>query len=176
MPLVTVSMTVITVLHSAEVVHLPHESRSLLIVGYLLYRRVPLHRSRVCARISLQGCSMAFPSLQRTRWGFTDGVSPDHQGPPLAPCGSQESPLPYPLIPNQVDPKRVHSICTTDWYTKLGSTTYHGRPYPYRLMVVLFSCEVAPWTGPYIWVWCLPQASRVHRTKPRTIRIHRMQF
>jgi hypothetical protein len=33
-----VSTAVITVLHSAEVVHIPHESRSSLIVGYPLYR------------------------------------------------------------------------------------------------------------------------------------------
>jgi hypothetical protein len=36
-------------------------------------------------------------------------VSPElsvlnHQGPPLALCGSQESPLLYPLVPNQADP------------------------------------------------------------------------
>jgi hypothetical protein len=59
------------------------------------------------------------------------------------PCGSQESPLPYPLIPNQMDPKRVHSIRTTDWYAKLDSTTYYTRPHPYRLMAVLFSWVVA---------------------------------
>jgi hypothetical protein len=148
MPLITVSTTVIKVLHYAEVIHIPHELRSSLIVGYPLYRRVPLHTSRVCARTSLHGCSMVFPSLQCTRWGFTGGVSPDHQGPPLASCGSQDSPLPYPLIPNQTDPMRVHSIRTTNWYAKLGSTTYYTRPYPYRLMVVLFSWVVAPWTGP----------------------------
>jgi hypothetical protein len=119
---------------------------------------------------------MVFPSLQRTYWGFTVGVSPDHQGPPLAPCGSQESPLPYPFIPSQTDPKRVHLICTTDWYAKLDSTTYYTMPYPYRLMVVLFSRVVAPWTGHSIWVWWLPHAFRVHRTKPRTVRIHRTQF
>jgi hypothetical protein len=53
-------------------------------------------------------------------------------------CGFQESPLLYPLISNQTDLKRVHSIRTTDWYAKLGSTTYYSRSYPYRLMVVLF--------------------------------------
>jgi hypothetical protein len=36
-------------------------------------------------------------------------VSPElsvhnHQGAPLAPCGSQESPLLYPIIPIQADP------------------------------------------------------------------------
>jgi hypothetical protein len=144
MPLMTMSTTVITVLHSAEVVHIPHESRSSLIVRYPLYRRVPLHTSGVCASTSLQGCSMVFPSLQHTRGGFTGGVSPDHQGPLLAPCGSQESPLPYRLIPNQMDPKRVHSIRTADWYAKLGSTTYYTRSYPYKLMVVLFSWVVVP--------------------------------
>jgi hypothetical protein len=148
MPLMTVSTAVITVLHSVEVVHISHESWSSLIVGYLLCRRVPLHTSGVCARTSLQGCSMVFPSLQHTHWGFTGVVSPDHQGPPLALFGSQESPLPYPLIPNQTDPKRVHSIHIVDWYAKLGSTTYYTRPYPYRLMVVLFSWVVTPWTGP----------------------------
>jgi hypothetical protein len=148
MPLMTVSMIVITVLHSAEVVHVSHESWSSLIARYPLYRRVPLHTSGVCARTSLQGCSMVFPSLQRTRWGFTGGVSLDHQGPFLALCGSQESPLPYPFVPNQTDPKRVHSIRTTDWYAKLDSTTYYTRSYPYRLMVVLLSWVVAPWTGP----------------------------
>jgi hypothetical protein len=147
MPLVTVSTTVITVLHSTEVVHIPHESRSSLIAGYLLYRWVPLHTSGVCVKTSLQGCSMVSPSLQRSHWGFTGGVSPDHKEPSLASCGSQESPLPYPLIPNQTDPKRVHSIRTTDWYTKLGSTTYYIRPYPYRFMVVLFLWVVAPWIG-----------------------------
>jgi hypothetical protein len=65
-----------------------------------LYMWVPLHTSGVCARTSLQGCSLVFLSLQRTHWGFTGGVSPDHQGPPLASSGSRESPLSYPLIPN----------------------------------------------------------------------------
>jgi hypothetical protein len=35
------------------------------IAEYSLYGRVPLHTSGVCARTSLQGCSMVFPSLQR---------------------------------------------------------------------------------------------------------------
>jgi hypothetical protein len=132
MSLMTVSTTIITVLQSAGVVHISHESLSSLIARYPLYRRVPLHTSGVCARTSLLGCSMVFPSLQHTRCGFNRGVSLDHQGPPLAPCGSQESPLPYPLIPNQTDPNRVHSIHIADWYAKLGSTTYYTRPYPYR--------------------------------------------
>jgi hypothetical protein len=144
----TVSMAVITVLYSAEVVHVPHESWSSLIVGYPLYRWVPLHTSGVCTKTSLQGCSMVSLSLQRTRWGFTRGVSPDHHGPPLTSCCSQESPLPYPLIPNQADPKRLHSIHTTDLYAKLGFTTYYTKSYPYGLMVVLFSWVIAPWIGP----------------------------
>jgi hypothetical protein len=148
MPLMTMSTTIIIVLHSAEIVHIPHESWSSLISRYPLYRRVPLHTSGVSAKTSLQGCSIAFPSLQRTHWGFTGGVSPDHQRPPLLPCGSQESPLPYLLILNQTDLKRVHSIRTTDWYAKLGSTTYYTIPYPYRLMVVLFSWVVTSWTVP----------------------------
>jgi hypothetical protein len=115
------------------------------IAEYSLYRRVPVHTFGVCARTSLQGCSMVFPSLLHTRWGFIGGVSTDHQVPPLAPCGSQESPLLYPLIPNQTDPKRVHSIRTTDWYAKLGSTTYYTRSY-----------RTKPWTV------------RIHRTQFQT--------
>jgi hypothetical protein len=148
MLLMTVSMAVITVLHSTEVVHISHASRSSLIVRYPFYRRVPLHTSGVCAMTSLQGCSMVFPSLQHTQWGFIGGLSLDHQGPPLASCGSQKSPLHYPLIPIQTDPKRVHSICTANWYAKLCSNTYYTWSYPYGLMVVLFSWVVAPWTGP----------------------------
>jgi hypothetical protein len=147
MLLMTVSTVVRIVLHSVEVVHIPHESWSSWIAGYPLYRWVPLHTSRVCVRTSLQGCSMVFPSLQCTHWGFTRGVSPDHHGCPLTSCGSLESPLPYPLIPIQTGPKRVYSIHTTDWYAKLDSTTYYTRSYPYMLMVVLFSWVVAPWTG-----------------------------
>jgi hypothetical protein len=30
---------------------------------------------------------------------------------------------------------------------RLDSTTYYAKPYPYRLMVVMFSWVVAPWTG-----------------------------
>jgi hypothetical protein len=100
MPLMTMSTAVKTVLHSIEVVRISQESWSSWIAGYPWYRRAPLHAFRVCARTSLQGCSMVSPSLQCTRWGFTGGVSPDHQGPPLAPCGSLESPLLYPLVPN----------------------------------------------------------------------------
>jgi hypothetical protein len=148
MPLLTVSTAVMIVWLFVEIVHIPHESWSSLLVEYPLYRWAPLHTSGVCARTLLQGCSMISPSLERTHWGFTRGVSPDHQGPPLASCGSQQSPLLYPLIPNQADPKRVHSIRTTDWYAKLGSTTYYTRPYPYRLIVVLFLWVVALWTGP----------------------------
>jgi hypothetical protein len=148
MLLITVSTTVIIVLHSAEIVHVPHESWSSLLARYLLYRWAPLYTFEVCARTSLQCCSMVFPSLQHTRWGFTGGVSPDHQEPPLAPCGSQESPLLYPLIQNQTDPKRVHSIRATNWYAKLGSTTYYTRSYPYRLIVILFLWVVAKWTSP----------------------------
>jgi hypothetical protein len=57
---------VIIVLHSVEVVHVPHGSWSSLIAGYPLYWWVPIQTSGVCARTSLQGCSMVFPSLHHT--------------------------------------------------------------------------------------------------------------
>jgi hypothetical protein len=150
MPLVTISMVVNTVLHSVEVVHLPHESWPSWIAGYSLYRWAPLHTSRMCTRTSLQGCLMVSPSLQRIHWGFTGGVSPDHQAPPP------------PL--RRIVLTRVHSF-THSFSTRriprastqsappigtpwLASTTYYVRPYPYRLMVVLFLWVVATWTGP----------------------------
>jgi hypothetical protein len=148
MPLTTVSKAVIIVVHSVEVVQVPHESWPSLLARYLLYRWAPLHTFGVCSRTSLQGCSIVSPSLLHTHWGFTGGVSPDHQGLPLVPCGSQESPLLYPPVHNQKGPKRVHSIRTTDCYAKLGSATNYTRSYPYRLMVVLFSWVVVPRTGP----------------------------
>jgi hypothetical protein len=148
MPLMTVSMTVKTVLYSAEVVHILHVSWPSWIAGYSLYRRAPLHTSEVCAKTSLQGCSMVFLSLQRTRWGFTGGVGPDHQGPPLVSYGSQESPLLYPLIPNQTNPKILAQSAPPVDTPRLDSTTYYARSYPYRLMVVLFSWVVTPRTGP----------------------------
>jgi hypothetical protein len=117
-PLMTMNMAIKTVLHFAEVMHIPHESGPSWIVGYSLYIWAPLHTSGVCTRTSLQDCSMVSLSLQCTRWGFTEGVNLDHQGPPLASCGSQESPLLYPLVPNQTDRKSFHSICTTGWYAK----------------------------------------------------------
>jgi hypothetical protein len=167
MPLITVSTTVITVLYSAEVVHIPHESWSSLPARYLLYRWAPLHTSGVCTKTSLQGCSMVSCSLQHTHWGFIRCGSPDHQGPPLAPCGSQENPFLYPLIPNQMDPKRVQLIRTTYWYAKLGSNTYYIRPYPYSLMVILFLSVVTPWTGPLIWAWWLTTCFQSPLNKPR---------
>jgi hypothetical protein len=63
MPLMTMSTAVVIVLHTVEVVHVPHESWLPRIAEYSLYGRVPLHTSGVCARTSLQGCSMVFPSL-----------------------------------------------------------------------------------------------------------------
>jgi hypothetical protein len=148
MALMTISTTVKTVLHSTEVVHISHESWPSWIAGYSLYRQAPLHTSGVCARTLLQGCSMIFPSLQRTYWGFTRGVGSDHQGPPLVPCGSQERPLLYLVIPNQKDPKSLAQSTASVSTPRLDSTTHCARPYPYRIMVVLFSWVAAPWTGP----------------------------
>jgi hypothetical protein len=62
-----------------------------LIVEYSLYRRAPIHNSEVCARKSLQGCSMVSSSLQRTHRRFHRQC--EHctypEGPPLVPYGFQ---------------------------------------------------------------------------------------
>jgi hypothetical protein len=148
MLLMPVSTTIKTVLHYVEVVRIPHESWPSWIAGYSLYRWAPLHISGVCARTSLQGCSMVSPSLQCTHWDFIRGVSPDHQEPLLR----------YVVL------RKVHSFThsfPTKWIPRastqsappvskpiLDFTTYYARSYPYRLMVVLFSWVVTPWTTP----------------------------
>jgi hypothetical protein len=83
-------------------------------------------------------------SLQRTHRGFTEGVNSDHQGPPLVPCASQESPLLYPLISNKTDPKSLAQFAPPVSTPRLESTTYYARLYPYRLIVVLFSWVANP--------------------------------
>jgi hypothetical protein len=146
-PLMTMSMTVKTVLHSTEVVHIPHESWPSWIAGYSLYRWAPLHTSGVCAWTLVQGCSMVFPSLQCTCWGFTEGVGSNQ---------TTQAPLLHlmvlattnPHIFNQMDPKSLAQSAPSVGMARLVSTTYYARPYPYRLMVVLFSWVAAPWTSP----------------------------
>jgi hypothetical protein len=71
MPLMTVSTAVIIVLHSVEVVHVPHASWLSLDSEYSLYWRAPLHTSEVWARKSLQGCSIVSSNLECTHWGFS---------------------------------------------------------------------------------------------------------
>jgi hypothetical protein len=77
------------------------------IAEYSLYRRALLHTSKVCARKSLQDCSMVSSSLLHTHRGFTAGVSiTPTQKPPLVPCGFQPSQL-YPHHPT-VPPSQLH--------------------------------------------------------------------
>jgi hypothetical protein len=133
MPLMTVSMSVMTVLQSAEVAHIPHESRLSLIARHPLIQR------------------NTFTHFRGVRLDITTrffNVLIDHQGPPITSFGPQESPLLYPLIPIQMDPLGVHCTRYTDWYAKLASTTYYARLYLCRLMVILFLWVVAPRTGP----------------------------
>jgi hypothetical protein len=77
------------------------------------------------------------------------------RSPPLMPYGFQPSQL-YPHHPT-VQPSQHH--WTYQWFyhrsfpaqpvdtPRLNSTTYYARSYPYKLIVVLFSWVVAPWTG-----------------------------
>jgi hypothetical protein len=52
--------------HAAEVVHVTMSRDYPQIVEYSLYRRALLHTSKVCARKSLQDCSMVSSRLQHT--------------------------------------------------------------------------------------------------------------
>jgi hypothetical protein len=68
------------------------------IAEYSLYRRALLHTSKVCARKSLQDCSMVSSSLQRTLWGFTASVSiAPTQKPRLVPCGFGHRSFPHTI-------------------------------------------------------------------------------
>jgi hypothetical protein len=138
MPLMTVSMTVKIVLHSAEVVHIPHESWPSWIARYLLYKWAPLHTFGLCTRTSLQGYLIVSPSLQHTRWGFTGDVSLDHQGPllhhvVLKRVHSFTHSFPSRRIP-RVSTQSVPPVGTP----RLDSTIYYIRSYPYRL----YGCTV----------------------------------
>jgi hypothetical protein len=138
MPLMIMSTTVVIVLHSTEAVHILHESWPSCIAGYSMYRWAPLHTSRV-------GVEHHYKAVQwfHLACSVPAEVSPDvsvqiTKGPPLVSCGSHESLLLYPLIPNQTDPKRVHSIRTTDWHAKPGSTIYYTWSYPYKIWLYYF--------------------------------------
>jgi hypothetical protein len=100
MLLITVSMTVMTVLHFAEVVHIPHESRLYLVASHPLIRRNNFTHFQVCARISLQGFQWLLLACSAPTEVSLEVSVQNHQGTPLALSGSQESPLLYPLIPN----------------------------------------------------------------------------
>jgi hypothetical protein len=93
------------------------------IAEYSLYRCAPLHTSEVCARKSLQDCSMVSSSFWNTHWGFTASVSiASTQKPPRVLYGFSHRSFPTQPVGTP----------------RLDSTIYYIRPYPYRLMVVLF--------------------------------------
>jgi hypothetical protein len=103
-PLITVSMTVKTVLHSAKVAHIPHESRLSLVARHPLIRRSTFtHFRGVCQDITtrlFQWLNLVCSALAEV---IPEVSVQNHQGPPLASCGFQESPLHYPLVPIQAD-------------------------------------------------------------------------
>jgi hypothetical protein len=145
MLLMTMSTAVITVLHSAEVVHVTHESwfssdRRILVVPGNHYKTVQWFHldCNVPTEVSLPA------------WASHPPRSPllCLMGPAIA---ASPTPSHGSAITTSLNIQVVchHSFPAQPVGTpRLDSTTYYARPYPCRLMVVLFSWVVAPWTGP----------------------------
>jgi hypothetical protein len=157
MPLMTMSTAVIIVLQSAEAVHVTHESwlssdSRILIVpmstltqfqgvcqeittrlfnGFIYLVTYPLrfHRPREHrTHPEAPSCALWVPAI-------TALPTPSH-------CSTIVASLNIPAVCHRSFPAQLVGM------PRLDSTMYYARPYPYRLMVVLFSWVVAPWAGP----------------------------
>jgi hypothetical protein len=177
MPLMTVSTTVMTVLHSTKVVHIPHEywfhhpsatRKSPFCYVYTSYGAWPRDHYNAFQWFPLD-CSVPAEVSSEVSVRITKG--PHLHRVVLRRVQSLTHSFPIKWIPRE-STQSTPPIGTP----RLDSATYYARPYPYRLIYVLFSWVVASWTGSEIWVWWLLQASEVHRTQPWTVEIHRTQF
>jgi hypothetical protein len=153
MPLMTVSTTVITVLHSAEDVHVTHESRSSLDSRILIVPTSTLtHFQGVCQEITTILFN-GFPYLVTYPLRFHRRR--EHRTHPEAPSCALSVPaiaaFPTPSHGSAIAASpNIPAVCHLSFPAqpvgtpRLDSTTYYVRPYPYRLMIALFSWVVAP--------------------------------
>ena len=149
----TVSTAVITVLHSAEDVHVTHESRLSLDSRILVVPTSTLtHFQGVCQEITTRLFN-GFPYLVTYPLRFHRRR--EHRTHPEAPSCALWVPaitgLPTPSHGSAIAASpNIPAICHRSFPAqpvgtpRLDSTTYYVRSYPYRLMVVLFSWVVAP--------------------------------
>jgi hypothetical protein len=153
MPLMTVSTAVIIVLHSAEDVHVTHVSRLSLYSRILVVPTSTLtHFQGVCQEITTRLFN-GFPELITYPLRFHRRR--EHRTHPEAPSCASWIPaiaaLPTPSHGSAiVASPNILAVCHLSFPAqpvgtlRLDSTTYYVRPYPYRLMVALFSWLVAP--------------------------------
>jgi hypothetical protein len=149
----TMSMAVMTVLHSAEVVHVTHES-SLSSDSRILV--VPMstltHFEGVCQEITTR---LFNGFIWLVTYPLRFHRQHEHRTHPEAPSCDLWVPavtaLPKPshgsaitASPNIPAGRHLSFPAQPVGTPRLDSTTYYARPYPYRLMVVLFSWVVAP--------------------------------
>jgi hypothetical protein len=139
MPLITVSTTVMTVLHSAEVVHIPHESRFSWVATFGVF-----------VRTSLQGFLRTSSNLTVPAEVSLEVLVQITMGPPLTPCGfrrvhsstqsfltrriRRESALPAPPIstPNYFLPHTMPGC------TRIGSWLYHFHGWSLHELILRF--------------------------------------
>jgi hypothetical protein len=157
MPLMTVSTTVITVLHSAEVVHVTHESW-LSSDSWILV--VPMstltHFQGVCQKITTR---LFNGFLQLVTYPLRFYRRCEHRTHPEAPsCALWVSAIAALPTSSHGSAIAASPNISAVWHLsfpaqpvgtpRLDSTIYYVRPCSYRLMIVLFSWVVALWTSP----------------------------
>jgi hypothetical protein len=132
MPLLTVSTTVITVFHSAEVIHIPHE--------YWFRHPSATRKSPFCNVYTFYG---VWPKdhYKAFQWLHLASNVPTEISPEVL-ATTKPSRAPSCALwvlnttkPTHLQPDRLSSntICTTGCTSTLISMTYWVRPYPYRL-------------------------------------------
>jgi hypothetical protein len=153
MPLMTVSTAVITVLHSAEVVHITHESWLSSDSRILVVSTSTLtHFQGVCQEITTR---LFNGFIQLVTYPLRIHRQREHRTHPETPSCALWVPaiaaLPTPSHCSAIAASlNIPTVCHLSFPAqpvgtpRLDSTTYYARPYPYRLMVVLFSWVVAP--------------------------------
>jgi hypothetical protein len=157
MPLMTVSTTVIIVLHSTEDVHVTHESWLSSDSWILVVPTSTLtHFQGVCQEITTR---LFNGFLYLVTYPLRFHRQREHRTHPEAPSCALWVPaitaLPTSSHGSAIAASlNIPAVCHLSFPAqpvgtpRLDSTTYYARPYPYRLMVVLFSWVVASWTGP----------------------------
>jgi hypothetical protein len=153
MLLMTVSTAVITVLHSAEVVHITHES---LLSSDNRILVVPMSTLTHFQGVCQENTTRLFNGfIKLATYPLRFHRQHEHCTHPEAPSCALWVPaiaaLPTPSHGSaNATSSNIPAVCHRSFPAqpvgtpRLDSTTYYARPYQYRLMVVLFSWVVTP--------------------------------